>query len=59
VGIAYGAVIGFMTWIWLSAFVVLLGAQLDAEMETLTGRDAKEPVGAHAKKSDLVQPLPA
>ena len=28
-----GAVIGFMTWIWLSSAVVLLGAELDAEME--------------------------
>jgi membrane protein len=28
-----GAVIGFMTWIWLSAIVVLVGAELDAEME--------------------------
>jgi membrane protein len=28
-----GAVIGFMTWIWLSATVMLIGAQLNAEME--------------------------
>jgi membrane protein len=28
-----GAVIGFMTWIWLSAIVILIGAELDAEME--------------------------
>ncbi|MGH6678333.1 MAG: YihY/virulence factor BrkB family protein [Bradyrhizobium sp.] len=28
-----GAVIGFMTWLWISATVVLLGAELDAEME--------------------------
>lgn len=34
-----GAVIGFMTWIWLSALVVLLGAELDAEMEHQTIRD--------------------
>jgi membrane protein len=27
-----GAVIGFMTWIWISAIVVLIGAELDAEM---------------------------
>jgi membrane protein len=54
-----GAVIGFMTWIWLSAFVVLLGAQLDSEMETRAGPDEKEPVGAQAKTGDLVQPVPA
>lgn len=34
-----GAVIGFMTWIWLSAIVILIGAELDAEMEHQTMRD--------------------
>jgi len=34
-----GAVIGFMTWIWLSAIVVLVGAELDAELEHQTARD--------------------
>jgi hypothetical protein len=29
----------FMTWIWLSTTVVLLGAELDAEMEYQTMRD--------------------
>ena len=28
-----GAVIGFMTWIWISVIVVLVGAALDAELE--------------------------
>ncbi len=28
-----GAVIGFITWIWISAMIVLLGAELDAELE--------------------------
>lgn len=28
-----GAIIGFMTWIWISVVVVLIGAKLDAEME--------------------------
>ena len=28
-----GAVVGFMTWIWLSLIVVLLGAELNAELE--------------------------
>jgi membrane protein len=42
-----GAVIGFMTWIWLSAFVVLAGAQLDAEMETRAGPSEKTPVSKH------------
>jgi membrane protein len=34
-----GAVIGFMTWIWLSATVILLGAELDAEIERQTECD--------------------
>jgi membrane protein len=32
-------VIGFMTWLWISAIVILLGAELDAEMEHQTARD--------------------
>jgi membrane protein len=35
-----GAVIGFMTWIWISVVVVLLGAKLNAEMEHQTARDS-------------------
>lgn len=34
-----GAVVGFMTWIWLSAMIVLVGAELNAEMEHQTARD--------------------
>ncbi|MBA1158940.1 YihY/virulence factor BrkB family protein [Microvirga mediterraneensis] len=34
-----GAVIGFMTWIWLSSIVVLLGAEINAEMEHQTAQD--------------------
>jgi membrane protein len=29
-----------MTWLWISAIVVLLGAELDAEMEHQTARDS-------------------
>jgi len=35
---ALGAVIGFMTWIWISVMVVLLGAELNAEIEHQTAR---------------------
>jgi membrane protein len=34
-----GAAVGFMTWIWLSAVIVLLGAELNAEMEHQTAQD--------------------
>ncbi|MBL9034966.1 MAG: YihY/virulence factor BrkB family protein [Rhodospirillaceae bacterium] len=34
-----GAVIGFMVWVWLSVSVVLLGGELNAEMEHQTARD--------------------
>lgn len=39
-----GAVIGFMTWMWLSSTVLLLGAQINAEMEAQTGRDTTDGV---------------
>lgn len=38
-----GAVIGFMTWLWISAIVVLLGAELDCEMEREAGCDTPAP----------------
>ena len=34
-----GAVVGFMTWIWLSTTVLLIGAQVNAEMERQTAQD--------------------
>ena len=37
-----GAAVGFMTWLWLSATVVLVGAELDAEMEHQTAKDTTE-----------------
>jgi len=37
-----GAGVGFMTWIWLSAVIVLLGGELNAEMEHQTARDTTE-----------------
>lgn len=36
---ALGAVIGFMTWTWLSSMVLLLGAELNAEIEHQTAQD--------------------
>ncbi len=37
-----GAGVGFMTWIWISAVIVLLGGELNAEMEHQTARDTTE-----------------
>ena len=45
-----GAVIGFMIWLWLSTIVVLLGGEINAEMEHQTAQDTTEgrrkPLGA-------------
>ncbi len=54
-----GAAIGFMTWIWLSISVVLVGAELNAEMEHQTARDTTEgpekpPGQRSARKADQV-----
>jgi membrane protein len=56
-----GAAIGFMTWIWLSTAIVLLGAELNAEAEHQTARDsttgAPGPMGTRgAKMADTVAP---
>ncbi|GJD97002.1 YihY/virulence factor BrkB family protein [Methylobacterium iners] len=54
-----GAVIGFMTWIWISATIVLLGGEINAEMEHQTARDTttgpEEPLGhREARMADTV-----
>ena len=36
---ALGGVIVLLTWLWLSAFIVLLGAELNSEIEHQTERD--------------------
>src|SRR5438067_10005758 len=57
-----GAVIGLMTWMWLSVAVILVGGKLNAEMEHQTARDTTEgppkPMGARqAKMADTVGPV--
>ncbi len=54
-----GAVIGFMTWIWISTIVILAGAELNSEMEHQTARDTttgpEKPLGARgATMADTV-----
>jgi membrane protein len=55
---ALGAVVGFMTWIWISSMVVLIGGLLNAEMEHQTARDTTNtgrPLGQRgAVKADTV-----
>jgi membrane protein len=54
-------VIGFMTWLWISAIIILIGAEIDAEMEHQTARDtttgADKPMGARgARMADTLAP---
>ncbi|HEV7873871.1 MAG TPA: YihY/virulence factor BrkB family protein, partial [Enterovirga sp.] len=54
-----GAAIGFLTWVWLSTTIVLVGAELNAEIEHQTKKDttegAPEPLGARgARMADTV-----
>jgi membrane protein len=58
-----GAVIILLMWLWLSAFVVLLGAEVNSEMEHQTERDsttgAPEPRGRRgAQVADEVAESP-
>ncbi len=53
-----GAAIGFMTWIWISSIIVLLGGELNAELEQQTDKDsttgAPKPIGQRgAFKADV------
>jgi len=43
-----GAVIGFMTWTWISAIVILMGAELNSEIEKAAG----EPHAQRPKNED-------
>jgi membrane protein len=49
-----GAIVVFMFWIWLSVSVILIGAELDAEMEHQTVRNTTtgggKPVGARGPR---------
>ena len=44
-----GAMIGFMMWTWISVIILLVGAELNAELERQTAKDtttgAPEPMG--------------
>ena len=54
-----GGVIILLTWLWLSAFIVLLGGLLDAEIEAQTALDStvgpERPMGERgAYKADVL-----
>ncbi|MEE2951390.1 MAG: YihY/virulence factor BrkB family protein [Pseudomonadota bacterium] len=38
-----GALIGFLTWIWISVSILIIGAELNAEMEHQTAADTTTP----------------
>jgi hypothetical protein len=46
-GVLIVIVVGFMTWIWLSVVIVLIGAELDAAIEKQTSRESDRRVVRH------------
>ena len=66
-----GAGIGLMMWMWVSAIAILLGAEINAEIEHQTARDStvgrEKPLGARGaamadtvgKSASGTQPIPA
>jgi len=55
-----GAIIGFMTWMWISTIVVILGGILNAETEEQTDKDTTvgrpQPIGARGAYVADVKP---
>jgi membrane protein len=56
-----GAVVGLMTWIYISMWIVLVGAELNSELEHQTARDTttgpERPLGERgAKMADQIAP---
>jgi membrane protein len=54
-----GTVVGFMTWIWITMIILIVGAELNAEAEHQTARDSttgrEKPMGTRgAKMADRV-----
>jgi membrane protein len=54
-----GAAIGLMMWLWISSIVILLGAELNGEIEHQTAKDStvegeKPPGERGAAKADTV-----
>ena len=47
---ALGAVVGLMMWMWLSTIVVLVGAELNSEIEHQTARDSTVGPGKAARR---------
>lgn len=57
-----GAVIGFMVWIWISVMILLVGAELNAELEHQTAQDTttgpERRIGERgAEMADTVAPV--
>lgn len=54
-----GAVVGFMMWVWISALIFIIGAEINAEMEHQTALDTtdrpEKPIGSRgARVADTI-----
>jgi hypothetical protein len=54
-----GTLIGFMAWIWISVVLLILGAEVDAELEHQTAKDTPtgEPLPIGTRVLSLLIPL--
>ncbi len=53
-----GAVIAFMVWLWISASIILLGAELDSKLRTpKTDENAAQAAGSDNRGSRVDLPL--
>jgi membrane protein len=53
-----GAVIGFMVWIWISMIVLLVGAEINAELEHQTAKDTETPKPIGRRRAQMADTVP-
>ncbi|MEA2829516.1 MAG: rane protein [Bradyrhizobium sp.] len=53
-----GAVIGFMVWIWISMIVLLVGAEINAELEHQTAKDTGTPKPIGRRRAQMADTVP-
>jgi membrane protein len=49
-----GAAVGFMIWLWLSAVIVLVGAEFNAETEQQIARDTQRAFPSHLARGAMM-----